>query len=84
MFETGALTVGGISILTIIVQKLKFYVKKNGHLNWGCACMDNPLINDSDEIDVKTVDLGDVHVLYVKKKHGNADEPIIESDSEYE
>ena len=28
MFETGAITVGSISILTIIVQKLKFYVKK--------------------------------------------------------
>ena len=51
-----------ISIITIIVQKLKFYVKKNGHLNWAFACMDNPLINNDDEIDVKTVDLGDVHV----------------------
>ena len=35
VFEYGALTVGGISILTIIVSKLKFYVKKNGSLNWG-------------------------------------------------
>ena len=31
MFETGAITVGSISILTIIVQKLKFYVKKMDH-----------------------------------------------------
>ena len=28
VFESGAITVGSISILTIIVQKLKFYVKK--------------------------------------------------------
>ena len=32
VFEYGALTVGGISILTIIVSKLKFCVKKNGSL----------------------------------------------------
>ena len=37
-FDSGALTVGGISILTIIVSKLKFYVKKNGSLNWGVGC----------------------------------------------
>ena len=68
VFEAGALTVGGISILTIIVTKLKFYVKKNGTLNWGVGCQDKPLIND-DEIEVKTVELGDVHVMYVKHKH---------------
>ena len=68
VFEAGALTVGGISILTIIVSKLKFYVKKNGGLNWGVGCQDKPLVDD-DEIEVKTVELGDVHVMYVKNKH---------------
>lgn len=69
-FDSGALTVGGISILTIIVSKLKFYVKKNGSLNWGIGCQDKPLVDD-DEVEVKTVDLGDVHVMYVKNKHGH-------------
>ena len=68
VFESGAITVGSISILTIIVQKLKFYVKKNGSLNWGLGCSDKPLVDD-DEIEVKTVDLGEVHVMYVKNKH---------------
>ena len=67
VFETGAITVGGISIVTIIVQKLKFYVKKNG-------------------IVVKTIELGDVHVMYVKNKHHHEPhhEPEIEYEYEYE
>ena len=75
----GALTVGGISIATLIIAKLKFYIKKNGAWTFGCGFMDKPLIDD-DEIEVKTVELGDVHVLYVKNKHHE----VIESESEDE
>ena len=67
-FDAGALTVGGIGIATILATKLKFYIKKNGSLNWGIGCQDKPLVDD-DEIEVKTVELGDVHVMYVKNKH---------------
>ena len=81
VFESGAITVGSISILTIIVQKLKFYVKKNGSLNWGLGCSDKPLVDD-DEIEVKTVDLGEVHVMYVKNKHHEHNNE--EEDSEEE
>ena len=81
VFESGAITVGSISILTIIVQKLKFHVKKNGSLNWGLGCSDKPLIDD-DEIEVKTVDLGEVHVMYVKNKHHEHNHE--EEDSEEE
>ena len=81
VFESGAITVGSISILTIIVQKLKFYVKKNGSLNWGLGCSDKPLVDD-DEIEVKTVDLGEVHVMYVKNKHHEHNHE--EEDSEEE
>jgi hypothetical protein len=77
VFELGALTVGGISILTIIVSKLKFYVKKNGSLNWGVGCQDKPLVDD-DDIEIKQLEMGGVHVLYVKTKHH------IESESESE
>ena len=80
VFEAGTLTVGGISIATIIVSKFKFYVKKNGSFNWGCGCSDKPLIDD-DEIEVKVVELGDVHVMYVKNKHHV---PHIEPEAEYE
>ena len=66
-YETGLL-VGGITILTVCVAKLKCYVKKNGSVNWGCGFTDKPLVDD-DEIEVKTVDLGDVKVLYSKPKH---------------
>ena len=78
VFEAGALTVGGISIATIIVSKLKFYIKKNGSINWGVGCQDKPLIDDDDEIEVKTIELGDVHVMYVKSKHHTE----IESETE--
>ena len=81
VFEAGALTVGGISIATIIVSKLKFYVKKNGSINWGIGCQDKPLVDD-DEIEVKTVELGDVHVMYVKNKHHVANETDDESEDE--
>ena len=80
VFEAGAITVGSISILTIIVSKLKFYFKKNGSLNWGVGCMDAPIMNDDDELEVKTVELGGVHVMYVKNKHHVENES--ESDEE--
>jgi hypothetical protein len=64
----GALTVGGISIVTLIINRFKFYVKKNGQFNWGCGCTDKPLIDD-DELEIRQIELGDVKVLYVKPKH---------------
>jgi hypothetical protein len=83
VFEAGALTVGGISIATIIVSKFKFYVKKNGSFNWGCGCSDKPLIDD-DEIEVKVVELGNVHVMYVKNKHHVPTPHIEPEEYEYE
>ena len=67
VYETGLL-VGGISIVTACVAKLKFYVKKNGSLNWGCGFTDTPLIDTDDQV-VETTQLGDVKVLYVRNKH---------------
>ena len=69
MVETGAIVVGSISILTLIITKLKCYAKKNGSCNYGCGFQDKSLIDD-DETEIKTVDLGEsVHVMYVKNKH---------------
>ena len=83
VWESGAITVGAISICTIIVSKLKFYMKKNGKITWGVGCMDAPLIND-DETEVKVERLGDVHVMYVKNKHHTPIEPESESEEEYD
>ena len=66
-YETGLL-VGGISIITACVAKFKCYLKKNGSVNWAVGCTDAPLI-DTDEMEVKIAELGDVKVLYVKPKH---------------
>ena len=74
-YETGLL-VGGISIITACVAKLKCYVKKNGVWNFGCGFMDAPLIDTDDQV-VETTQLGDVKVLYVRSKHHNH-----ESDNE--
>ena len=69
MVETAAIVVGSISILTLIITKLKCYAKKNGGCNYGCGFMDKSLIDD-DETEIKTIDLGEsVHVMYVKNKH---------------
>ena len=80
VFSEGAVVVGGISILTLIITKLKCYAKKNGSCNYGIACMDKPLLDD-DEIDVKTIELGEsVHVMYVKNKHRKHHEPETEEE----
>ena len=67
-FDTGALVVGGISLATLALQKLKWYVKKNGAWSFGCGCQDKPL-QEEDELEVKATELGDVKVLYVKPRH---------------
>ena len=83
MVETGAIIVGSISILTLIITKFKCYAKKNGSCNYGCGFLDKSLIDD-DDIDVKTIDLGSVHVMYVKNKHHEHHEPETEEEEEEE
>ena len=69
MVETGAIIVGSISILTLIITKLKCYAKKNGSCNYGCGFTSKDIFDD-DDTEIKTVDLGEsVHVMYVKNKH---------------
>jgi hypothetical protein len=74
----GALTVGAIGIVTAIIGKLKWYVKKNGKWTFGCGFMDKPLIDD-DEIEIHTEQLGNVHVVYLTPKHHA---PVENSDDE--
>ena len=62
------LLVGGLSLATLALQKLKWYVKKNGSWSFGCGCQDKPL-QEEGELEVKATELGDVKVLYVKPKH---------------
>ena len=82
-FEFGAVVVGGISILTIIVTKLKCYAKKNGSCNYGIGFMDKPLIDE--EYEIKTLDLGGVNVMYSIAKHHYPKEETEESDeTEYD
>ena len=86
MVETGAIVVGSISILTLIITKLKCYAKKNGSCNYGCGFLDKSLVDD-DEAEIKTIDLGDsVHVMYVKNKHSHHEHNYVEEeeDSEYD
>ena len=81
MVETGAIVVGSIGILTLIITKLKCSAKKNGSCNYSCGPMDKSLIDD-DETEIKTIDLGEsVHVMYVKNKHHV---PHHEPETEYE
>ena len=41
-------------------------------INWAIGCQDKPLIDDG-EVEVKTTELGDVKVLYVRNKHHHND-----------
>ena len=79
-FELGAVTVGSLSILTIIVTKLKCYAKKNGSCNYGCGYLDKPLIDE--EYEVKTLDLDGVSVMYTIAKHHYPKEEQQEEETE--
>ena len=81
--ETGVL-VAGSALLTAVIAKVKFFVKKNGNWNCGCGFTDAPLI-DQDEIEVKQFDMGDVKGIYIKPKghyHLQHEEHNIDTDSE--
>ena len=67
MVETG-FVVACTSIISIIVSKFKFYIKKNGKWTCGCGFTDKPLITE-DDLEVNEFDLGDVKGIYVKPKH---------------
>ena len=47
-----AFAVAGASLATIIIAKIKFYVKKNGVWTCGCGFLDKSLV-DNDELDLK-------------------------------
>ena len=63
-----AFAIAGASLATIIIAKIKFYIKKNGDWQCGCGFMDKPLVDD-DEIEIKQFELSDnVRGIYVKPK----------------
>ena len=83
VLQTGIL-VAGSALLTAVISKVKFFVKKNGSWNCGCGFMDKPLVDD-DEIEVKQFDMGDVKGFYIKPRghyHLQHEEHNIDSDSE--
>ena len=83
--ETGVL-VAGSALLTAVISKVKFFVKKNGSWNCGCGFMDKPLVDD-DEIEVKQFDMGGVKGFHIKPKgnhhlYHSEEHDIEDSDSE--
>ena len=64
----GAGLMGGVSITTLVISKLKCYYKQNWETRYGCGFTDDPLIDD-DETEIKTVNVDDTTVFYVSKKH---------------
>ena len=75
MVETGFI-VAGVSIITIVLTKFKFYVK-NGDWSCGCGFLDKPLV-DEDEVEIKYFELSDnVKGIYMKPKgHHHEDTDI--------
>ena len=82
MVETG-FVVAGVSIITIILTKFKFYVK-NG--DWSCACgfVDKDKLWDEDEVEIKYFELSDnVKGIYMKPKghhHEDTDSDSVDGD----
>jgi hypothetical protein len=77
-----AFAIAGASLATIVIAKIKFYVKKNGVWTCGCGFMDKPLVDD-DEIEIKQFELSDnVKGIYVKPKGHIHHEHTEETDTE--
>ena len=64
----GAGLMGGVSITTLIITKLKCYSKQNGDTRYGCGFTEKSFIDD-EETEIKTVSIDDTTVFYVSKKH---------------
>ena len=64
----GAGLMGGVSIATLIITKIKCYLKQNGDTRYGCGFTEKSLIDD-DETEIKTVNVDDTTVFYICKKH---------------
>lgn len=59
----------GFSILTLIISRIKcVYAHDENGCHPRCACMDKPLIESNDEIQVHEMMLNDVPVLIINKK----------------
>ena len=79
-----AFAVAGASLATIIIAKIKFYVKKNGVWTCGCGFLGKNLV-DNDELEIKEFQLsGDVRGVYVKPEgnHHLHHEHTEETDTE--
>ena len=64
------LATGGMGIITMIVHKIKcIYTRENGEcVGCRCGCMDKPILEDETDIEVTTVTVNNVDLLYVGKK----------------
>ena len=79
----GAGLMGGVSISTLILSKLKCYIKRNGNLNYGCGFTDKNLVDDG-ETEIKTLTVDDVNVFYISKRHHHKLSKIDEHESDEE
>ena len=64
----GAGLMGGVSITTLIVSKIKCSFTQNGETRYGCGFTGRNLIDD-DEAEIKTINVEDTIVFYVYRKH---------------
>jgi len=82
MVETGFI-VAGVSIITIVLTKFKFYVK-NGDWSCGSGFLDKPLV-DEDEVEITYFELSDnVKGIYMKPKGHHHEETDNDTDDDDE
>ena len=55
---------GGVSITTLIISKMKCYLKQNGDNRYGWGFADKSSIDD-DETEIETVNVDATNVFYV-------------------
>ena len=75
--ETGFI-VAGVPIITIVLTKVKFYVK-NGDFSCVCGFLDKPLV-DEDEVEIKYCELSDSVKGICMKPKGHITHEVIDTD----
>jgi hypothetical protein len=70
--ETGLL-IGGSSLVTLIIGKLRCFYKHASEHPCACGFTDHG-IQDDNEVHVKTTTINGVELLYVGKKHAEDDD----------
>ena len=77
----GSLLTGVLGLCGMCISKTKCFYKQNGEISSGFGFLDAPILDDG-EIELKTIHLNGVDMVYiVKKKHHSSSMSVVSNHS---